>query len=118
MFVVSAANLIPSALFVSHLRSEFLTNPAELPAISLLLIGTLVAAAAGRVVYQMALTATNNDNGFVSMFLLLAPAITCLSIPMSLWLLDLNFIAGPVFFLGLSLIAAPLLVFSFQSWRS
>jgi hypothetical protein len=90
-----------------------------LPAISLLLIGTLVAAAAGRVVYQMALTATNNDNGFVTMFLLLAPAITCLlSIPMSWWLPDLNFIAGPMFFLGLSLIAAPLLVFSFQSWRS
>ena len=119
MFVLSAAILIPSALFISHLRSESLTNPAELPAISLLLIGTLVAAAAGRVVYQMALTATNNDNGFVSMFLLLAPAITCLlSIPMSWWLPDLNFIAGPMFFLGLSLIAAPLLVFSFQSWRS
>jgi drug/metabolite transporter (DMT)-like permease len=119
MFVVSAAILIPSALFVSHLRSESLTNPAELPAISLLLIGTLVAAAAGRVVYQMALTATNNDNGFVSMFLLLTPAITCLlSIPMSWWLPDLNFIAGPIFFLGLSLIAAPLLAFSFQSWRS
>jgi drug/metabolite transporter (DMT)-like permease len=119
MFVLSAAILIPGALFVSHLRSESLTNPAALPAIALLLIGTLIAAAAGRVVYQMALTATNNDNGFVSMFLLLAPAITCLlSIPMSWWLPDLNFIAGPKFFLGLSLIAAPLLVFSFQSWRS
>ena len=50
---------------------------ADLSAISLLLIGTIIAAAAGRVMYQMALTATNNDNGFVSMFLLLVPGVTC-----------------------------------------
>jgi hypothetical protein len=103
-------------LFISRLRSESIMNPANLPAVSLLLLGTLFAAAAGRVVYQMALTTTNNDNG---LFLLLVPAITCLvSIPMSWWLPDLNFIAGPIFFLGLSLIAAPLFAFSFQSWRS
>jgi drug/metabolite transporter (DMT)-like permease len=119
MFMLSAAILIPGALYVSHLRSESLTDPAALPAISLLLIGTLIAAAAGRVVYQMALTATNNDNGFVSMFLLLVPAITCLvSIPMSWCLPELKFVAGPLFFLGLSLIAAPLFIFAIQSWRS
>ena len=119
MFVLSASILIPSTLFISHLRSESLVDTAKLPAISLLLIGTLVAAAAGRVVYQMALTVTNNDNGFVSMFLLLTPAITCLlSIPMSWWLPELNFVAGQLFFLGLLLIAAPLLIFSFQSWRT
>jgi drug/metabolite transporter (DMT)-like permease len=119
MFMLSALILIPGALVISHIRSEPLTNPAQLPAFSLLLIGTVIAAAAGRVVYQMALTATNNDNGFVSMFLLLVPALTCLlSIPMSWWIPDLSFAAGPTFYLGLSLIAAPLLTFSFQSWRS
>jgi hypothetical protein len=70
--------LIPSMLFLSGLRSESYTNAADLPAITLLLLGTVLAAAAGRVVYQMALTATNSDNGFVSMFLLLVPAVTCL----------------------------------------
>lgn len=119
MFTLSALILIPGALYISHLRSESLTDPAKLPAVALLLIGTLIAAAAGRVVYQMALTATSNDNGFVSMFLLLVPAITCLlSVPMSWWIPDLRFVAGPMFFIGLFLIAAPLLIFSARSWRS
>jgi drug/metabolite transporter (DMT)-like permease len=118
MFVLSAAILIPAALAMSYLRAETFADPADVPAIALLLIGTLIAAAAGRVVYQMALTATANDNGFVSMFLLLVPALTCLlSIPMSWWIPDLKFIAGPTFFLGLALIAAPLLAFSIQSTR-
>jgi hypothetical protein len=118
MFILSAVILIPAALAMSYWRSETLADPADPPAIALLLIGTLIAAAAGRVVYQMALTATANDNGFVSMFLLLVPALTCLlSIPMSWWIPDLNFIAGPTFFLGLALIAAPLLAFSIQSTR-
>jgi drug/metabolite transporter (DMT)-like permease len=117
MFVLSAVILIPGALLVSYLRSESYTNQADLPAIALLLLGTVFAAAAGRVVYQMALTATNNDNGFVSMFLLLVPAVTCLvSIPMSWWIPELKIVAGPAFFLGLLLIAAPLFAFfSLQS---
>ena len=119
MFVLSAALLIPASLFASRWNSESITDPAALPAIALLLIGTLIAAAAGRVVYQMALSSTKNDNGFVSMFLLLVPALTCLlSIPMSWWIPELSFVAGPMFFLGLALIAAPLFVFSLQSWRS
>lgn len=119
MFVLSAVILIPAALYISHLRSETLTDEGKLPAIALLLVGTLIAAAAGRLFYQMALTATDNDNGFVSMFLLLVPALTCLlSIPMSWWIPDLHFVAGPMFYLGLTLIAAPLLVFSLQSQRA
>ena len=119
MFVLSAAILIPAALAMSYWRSETFADPADMPAIALLLIGTLIAAAAGRVVYQMALTAHGNDNGFVSMFLLLVPALTCLlSIPMSWWIPDLKFVAGPTFFLGLALIAAPLLAFSIQSTRT
>jgi hypothetical protein len=68
LFVLSAVILIPSMLFLSGLRSESYTNAADLPAITLLLLGTVLAAAAGRVVYHMALTARNNDNGFVSLF--------------------------------------------------
>ena len=117
LFVLSAVILIPSTLLLSHLRSESYTKAADLPAISLLLLGTVLAAAAGRVLYQMALTKTNNDNGFVSMFLLLVPATTCLvSIPMSWWIPDLKVAFGPAFYLGLVLIAAPLFVFSRQSW--
>jgi hypothetical protein len=119
LFVLSAVILIPTTLLVSHLRSESYTNAADLPAISLLLLGTVLAAAAGRVLYQVALTATKNDNGFVSMFLLLVPAITCLvSMPMSWWIPELKVTVGPAFFLGLLLIAAPLFVFSRRSWRS
>jgi drug/metabolite transporter (DMT)-like permease len=119
MFVLSAVLLIPAALFASRWSSQPLTDPAILPAIALLLIGTLIAAAAGRVVYQMALSSTKNDNGFVSMFLLLVPALTCLlSVPMSWWIPELTFVSGPVFYLGLVLIAAPLFVFSLKSWRS
>jgi hypothetical protein len=89
-------------LLLSGLRSESYTNAADLPALSLFLLGAVLAAAAGRVVYQMSLTATSNDNGFVSMFLLLVPAVTCLvSIPMSWWISELKIAVGPTFFLGL-----------------
>ena len=119
LFVLSAVILIPGSLLVSHLRSESYTKAADFPAILLLLLGTVLAAAAGRVVYQMALTATSNDNGFVSMFLLVVPAVTCLvSIPMSWWIAELKITLGPAFFVGLLLIAAPLFVFSLQSWRT
>ena len=41
-------------------------------------MGTLAAAAAGRVFYQLSLTATRNDNGYVTMFFLLIPGISSL----------------------------------------
>lgn len=68
--------------------------------------------------YQVALTVTKNDNGFVTMFFLLAPGLTTLvSIPMSWWIPDLKFSAGPLFFAGLLLVAAPLFFFSVKAWR-
>ena len=49
--------------------------------------GTIVAASVGRVLYQIALSVTGNDNGFVTMFFLLIPALTALiSIPLSWWI--------------------------------
>ena len=51
--------------------------------------------AAGRVVYQMALTATENDNGFVTMFFLFVPGLSSLiSFVLSSWISDLHFAAG------------------------
>jgi DMSO reductase anchor subunit len=78
--------------------------------------GTILATGFGRVLYQKALTVTDNNNGFVSIFFLLIPAFTCLlSLWMSRWISELKFTVGPLFFLGLGLIAAPILVFL---WRS
>jgi hypothetical protein len=39
------------------------------------------------------------------------------SIPLSWWIPDLKFSAGPLFFAGLLLVAAPLLFFSVKAWR-
>jgi hypothetical protein len=59
---------------------------------------------------------TDNNNGFVSIFFLLIPTFTCLlSLWMSRWISELKFTVGPLFFLGLGLIAAPILVFLWQS---
>ena len=52
------------------------------------------------------------------MFFLLVPALTGLiSLPLSLAIPDLKFSINPLYFVGLALIAAALLLFSYQSWR-
>ena len=80
------------------------------------MVGTLAAGAAGRVVYQMALTATENDNGFVTMFFLFVPALSSfISFVLSRWISDLHFAADLMFFVGLALVATPLFVFSMKS---
>jgi hypothetical protein len=89
-----------------------------LPAIALLAAGTIPATGFGRVLYQKALTVTDNNNGFVSIFFLLIPAFTCLlSLWMSRWISELKFTVGALFFLDLGLIAAPILVFLWQSQK-
>jgi hypothetical protein len=115
-FVASACVLIPATMIISYLRAD--SYSGQWPAILLLLIGTMVAASAGRVLYQISLSATDNDNGFVTMFFLLVPALaSVVSIPLSWWIPDLRFVAGPMFFAGLLVIAASLLLFSLKSWR-
>ena len=112
-FVVSSLVLIPVALVMSDFgRQSHLTEQSKV-AILLLLVGTLANSAAGRVFYQKALTATQNDNGYVTMFFLLMPALTSLiSFSLSRWIADLRFISGPGFFLGMALVTTPLLVLS------
>jgi len=115
-FLVSTLVLIPVTVFILYRRADL--QYEQLPAIGLMVIGTIVAASLGRVLYQVALTVTGNDNGFVTMFFLLVPALTALiSLPLSWWIADLHFSAGPAFFFGLLIIAASLLLFSLKSWR-
>ena len=115
-FLVSTAILIPATLIILYARGNLKFDDAV--AIALMVFGTIVAAAIGRVFYQIALSVTGSDNGFVTMFFLLAPALTALiSLPMSWWIADLHFRIDAVFFVGLALIAAALLVFSLRTWR-
>jgi hypothetical protein len=112
-FGISACILIPATLMMggwpvpSGTENHF--------AALLLLAGTLAAGALGRVLYQIALTATDNDNGFVTMFFLFVPGLSSLnSFVLSSWISDLHFAAGWMFFAGLGLVAAPLLILSMK----
>jgi drug/metabolite transporter (DMT)-like permease len=115
-FVVSSLVLVPVAFVMSNFGRQSQLTEQSTVAILLLLAGTLANAAAGRVLYQKALTATQNDNGYVTMFFLLMPAISALiSLPLSRWIGDLRFISGPGFFLGMALVTIPLLVISLNA---
>ena len=114
-FLVPSAVLIPYTTYVLAERGGLVFTQA--PAILLMMLGTIVAASIGRVLYQVALTATGYDNGFVTMFFLLVPALTGLiSLPMSWAIPDLKFVVNPIYFVGLGLIAAALALFSYNSW--
>jgi hypothetical protein len=113
-FVVSAGILIPATLMMGGWPVP--SGSEDNLAVLLLLVGTLAAGATGRVLYQIALTATDNDNGFVTMFFLFVPGLSSLiSFVLSSWISDLHFTAGWMFFVGLALVAAPLFVFSMKS---
>ncbi len=117
-FVVSASVLIPGTLLAQQLWSISGSGGDFKAAVLLLLFGTLAAAAAGRVFYQIALTATHSDNGFVTMFFLLVPGVSALiCVPLSQWISALRFDASPYFFLGLALVASSLFMFSQRAWR-
>jgi drug/metabolite transporter (DMT)-like permease len=110
-FLVSGVVLIPAAIVHAHFRAASISGE-NVPAILLLLIGTLASSAAGRVFYQAALSATRNDNGFVTMFFLIIPALSALvSWPLSFWIRDLGFRPNSIFLAGLALVTAPLLLF-------
>lgn len=115
-FVVSSFFLIPVAIATSNFGAQVSEQSAL--AILLLLFGTLASSAAGRVFYQTALTATKNDNGYVTMFFLLTPVLTPLiSFPLSRWIPDLQFIAQPLFFIGMALVTVSLFWFMLTTWR-
>jgi drug/metabolite transporter (DMT)-like permease len=114
-FFVSALVLIPTAGCILYWRSEL--NFGQVVPVILMVAGTIVAASVGRVLYQIALSVTGNDNGFVTMFFLLIPALTALiSIPLSWWISDLHFAVSWMFYVGLVVVSASLLFFSLKSW--
>src|ERR1700677_1250633 len=115
-FLVSTVVLIPTTLLIAKLGHTSPMNDRPEMAILLLLVGTLASSAAGRVFYQVALSATRNDNGFVTMFLLIVPGIASLiCYPLSWWIPELRVAPSPMFFIGLSLVTIPLAVFSLKS---
>jgi len=117
-FVVSAGALIPIALWFAWGRGETGLPAVSIAAVVMLLIAVLSSSAAGRVFYQSALSATRNDNGFVTMFFLIIPALSALvSWPLSRWVWTLHFAPTPLFFAGLVLVTAPLLIFSVTTSR-
>ena len=77
-FVMAAVVVVPVALAVAYAQSGLKIAEDALPAVALLTVGTILATALGRVLYQKSLTITDNNNGFVSIFFLLIPAFTCL----------------------------------------
>jgi drug/metabolite transporter (DMT)-like permease len=114
-FFVSALVLIPAAGFFLYWRSEL--HFGQIVPVILMIAGTIIAASVGRVLYQIALNVTGADNGFVTMFFLLIPALTALiSIPMSWWISDLHFAVSWMFYGGLFVVSASLLFFSLKSW--
>ena len=115
-FLTANVILIPGCLAILYWRGELQFD--QLSPILLMIFGTIVAASIGRVVYQIALTVTGGDNGFVTMFLNLVPALTALvSLILSRWIADLHFAINPMFFLGSVVIGASLVLFSLKSWR-
>jgi hypothetical protein len=78
-FVVSSLVLIPLAAATSDFGQASHFGAQSTVAILLLIVGALASSAAGRVFYQMALTATKDDNGYVTMFFLLIPAFSALN---------------------------------------
>jgi drug/metabolite transporter (DMT)-like permease len=115
-FLFANVVLIPSTLAILFWRGEL--NFDQLQAIILMIVGTILASSVGRVIYQISLTVTGGDNGFVTMFWNLVPALTALvSLTLSRWIADEHFAINPTFFLGSMVIGAALLLFSLKSWR-
>jgi drug/metabolite transporter (DMT)-like permease len=115
-FLVANLLLIPACVLILFWRNELQLD--QLPAMILMIVGTIVAASVGRVFYQVALTVTGGDNGFVTMFFNLVPALTALiSLVLSWWIAELHFVVDPMFFFGSAAIAASLMIFSLKSWR-
>ena len=67
-FITAAAVVVPVTLAIAYAQSGLTIKPDILPAIALLAAGTILATGFGRVLYQKALTVTDNNNGLVSFF--------------------------------------------------
>jgi drug/metabolite transporter (DMT)-like permease len=114
-FFVSAVVLIPVVGVFLYWRADL--NFGQAVPVILMIAGTIIAASVGRVLYQIALSVTGADNGFVTMFFLLIPALTALiSFALSWWISDLHFAVSWMFYVGLAVVSTSLLFFSLKSW--
>ena len=114
-FFVSAVILIPVVGSFLYWRSDL--HFGQVVPVILMMAGTIIAASVGRVLYQIALSVTGADNGFVTMFFLLIPALTALiSFALSWWISDLHFAVSWMFYVGLVVVSTSLLFFSLKSW--
>ena len=105
-----AAALIPACLIYLLFQSHGFA--LDLRAAGLLTAGAICASAIGRLCYQLALSKTGNDNGFVTMFFLLCPGLAALySWMLSSWIESLRFQANASYFAGLAVTAGALFYF-------
>ena len=108
--------LIPVMVLLLHARGEPAFAGVE-PAL-LMIVGIILADVVGRVFTKKALQTTDNDNGFVTMFQNLEPAIAALiSFALSPWIEGLRFSVNGLFFAGLGLTGAGLFVFTWRCLR-
>jgi hypothetical protein len=115
-FLFANIVLIPSCLVILYWRSEL--NFDQLQTMILMIVGTILASSVGRVFYQISLTVTGGDNGFVAMFWNLVPALTALvSLILSRWIADEYFAINATFVVGSLVIGSALLLFSLESWQ-
>jgi drug/metabolite transporter (DMT)-like permease len=105
-----AVVLIPACSLYLLWQSHGFTFDAR--AAGLLAVGAISAAAIGRLFYQLALSRTGNDNGFVTMFFMLGPSLAAIySWLLSHWIADLSFHPSPSFWVGLAVTAGSLSYF-------
>ncbi len=115
-FVVGAAVIVPVTLGIMLWKGEPIFRDAF--AAGLMIVGVILADAVGRVFYQKALIVTGDDNGYVTMFQNLEPAIAAaIAYFLSFWIAGLKFTLGWPFALGLAATAAALLVFSLKAFE-
>jgi hypothetical protein len=109
-FLFANVILIRSCVVILYWRSELTFDQA--PAIILMIVGTILASSVGRVFCQISLTVAGGDNGFITMFWNLVPALTALvSFILSRWIADEHFAINPTFVAGSLVIAASQLLF-------
>ncbi len=112
--IAPALVLIPACLaYLAWSGSGISIDPRTA---ALLAAGTICAGVVGRVFYQFALSRTDNDNGFVTMFFLLAPGMAGLySWALSHWLTALKFNLNGLYFMGLAMTAGAMCYFVMKS---
>ena len=120
---IAAALIVPACALIPATSLYLLIHGDgfgfDVKAAALLVAGAVSAAAVGRLLYQLALSRTGQDNGFVTMFFLLGPALSGLySWALSPWIATARFNANPSYFAGLAVTAAALFYFVSRARRN